>query len=213
MYAGGERRTPPGLENVIDSLDKCAFLDCSVKNDVLTVEGNYLNQAKLSTPTDSELATTYSEVYEIGKNWEFVPHPDFPKDPSRVAILDQDKRLFVDGFGDGVRYGIAICACAKNISDTVFLIEEIESHQHPKALKYLIKNLLQIAEKNNLQLVVSTHSYDAFRYFYYSFDQHRRKQHFRCFHVVKDPSSGKVEAKPSEDVVSIANDIFGVERD
>lgn len=212
VYEGGERHYPPGAKNLINFLDKCTLLDFSIKHDVLAFEGKYLNQAKLSAPADSELADAYSKIYELGDNWEFVPHPDFPTDPSRVAILERDKRYFVDGFGDGVRYGIAICACAKTISDTALLIEEVESHQHPKALKQLVKKLLEISKENNLQLIISTHSFETFRYFYYSFDKKGRKEHFRCFHIIRDSTTGKVKASPTDNIQAITHDIFGIAR-
>lgn len=219
VYSGGEREPVPVVENVMTFFDRCTFLDCSIKHDIRTIEGTYLNQAKLSSPADLELADAYSSLYGLKKNWEFVPHPDFPTDPSRVAVLEQDKRLFVDGFGDGVRYGMAICACARMSSDTAMFIEEIESHQHPDSLRKLIDYLVESSLQNNLQLFITTHSDKAARYFMYHFREEEQKvdpraQNMRYFHVERDRSTGKVDCASIDimnatDQSKVIADLFG----
>lgn len=133
-----------------------------------------------------------------------------PDTPSRFAILEGKRRLFFDDFGDGVHYGLAIMAIAKTRENTALFIEEIESHQHPEAIKNLVSNLLDIARMNNLQLFITTHNQNVWNYLYYYYENpEERKKEFRCFHVVRDKGSGEVEAKIEEGIVNIQPDLHG----
>jgi AAA15 family ATPase/GTPase len=102
-------------------------------------------------------------------------------------------------------------AVAKTRNNTALFIEEIESHQHPEAIKNLISNLLDIARMNNLQLFITTHNPYVHRYLYYHYKSpEERKKEFRCFHVIRDKDSGEVEAKIEEGILNIYEDIFGI---
>ena len=96
---------------------------------------------------------------------DFFPTQIFTKRPSRFSIVIGKRRIFLDDFGDGLHYGLAILAAAKTRKNTALFIEEIECHQHLAALKKLIPTLLNIAIENNLQLFVTTHDYNIWRLF------------------------------------------------
>lgn len=178
------------------------FLDPSILNDPEGI--SYFRELKHKN-RDEKLAEEIRETYAINGNWEFVPHPivgDF-----RVAFEENGEKIFYDNFGDGLRYGAAICSLAEARNDTALFIEEIESHQHPGALRKLIKQLLQISKQNNLQLFITTHSDHVWRYFDYSYPSSEEKnEEFTTFYVERD-NSGKVTATPTEDEAKIA-DIF-----
>ena len=188
------------------------FIDPTIKKDVSLIEGSYLSKVKLSEESSSDLVNRMAEIYQTQPSWEFLSHPDFPPiDPSRFAILERKKRLFIDNFGDGLHYGLAIMASAKTVGKTALFIEEIESHQHPKAIKDLIPNLIEISRDNNLQLFVTTHNPYVLRHFhYYYHSPQERKKEFRCFHIIRDKDSGEVEAKIIENITDVSEDLFGL---
>ena len=102
-------------------------------------------------------------------------------------------------------------ASAKTVGKTALFIEEIESHQHPKAIKDLIPNLIEISRDNNLQLFVTTHNPYVLRHFhYYYHSPQERKKEFRCFHIIRDKDSGEVEAKIIENITDVSEDLFGL---
>jgi predicted ATPase len=134
----------------------------------------------------------------------------FSRHPSRFAILEGKRRLFFDNFGDGLHYGLAITSAAKTRSNTALFIEEIESHQHPEAIKNLISNLLDISRTNNLQLFITTHNQYVRNYLYWHYiSPEKRKKEFRCFHITRDKGTGEVEARIEEGIVNIQEDLHG----
>jgi predicted ATPase len=178
--------------------DRSVFIDPTVKTDVKQIEGNYLNILKLSEADSSDLAKRTAEIYDTKPSWEFLPHPDFPPDnPSRFAILEGNRRMFFDNFGDGLHYGLAVLAVAKTRTNTALFIEEIESHQHPEAIGKLISNLVEIARMNNLQLFITTHSRIVWSFFEKAFETEDARQRFlRVYRVVRDGETGHVECIP-----------------
>jgi len=175
--------------------DRSVFIDPTVKTDVRQIEGNYLNMLKLSEVDSSDLAKRTAEVYGTRPSWEFLPHPDFsPSTPSRFTILEGNRRLFFDNFGDGLRYGLAILAIAKTRMETALFIEEIESHQHPEAIKNLVSNVKSIAEMNSLQLFITTHNRFVWNCLEKEFQtEDERQKSLRVYHVVRDKNTGIVE--------------------
>jgi len=206
----GRREPPfPDIKDIMQYLDDAILLDSSIITDLPKMEGDYLSKTKL-LGEDMDVAKRHADIYGKQAGWEFIPHPDFPRQ-SRVALPEYRRRVFLDDFGDGPRYGLAIISAAKTIHDTALLIEEIESHQHPGSLRKLIKHLIEISKDNNLQLFITTHSFDTFRFLYYYYtDPEERKKEFRCFHVVRD-ATGKVDVKPEENIGTIRKDIFEIE--
>lgn len=175
--------------------DHSVFIDPAIKTDVMQIEGKYLNVLKLSENDSSDLAKRTSEIYDTKPAWEFLPHQDFsPNDPSRFAILEGNRRMFFDNFGDGLHYGLAILAIAKTRTNTALFIEEIESHQHPEAVGKLISNLVEIAETNDLQLFITTHNRFVWGYFEKEFEpEGKREKSLRVYHVTRDKNTGIVE--------------------
>ena len=120
--------------------------------------------------------------------------------------------MHVDDYGDGFRYAFSILTSALLFKKRALLIEEIESQQHPGSLGKLIENLVKISKTNNLQLFITTHSFDVWRYFMYSFkDELTRKKDFRSFHVVRDANTGKVDVSQEYSIPKIKEDIFEIE--
>lgn len=198
-------------EEIRRYFDCSVLIDPTIKTDVRQVEGNYLNVLKLLEEDSLDLARRTAEIYDTKPSWEFLPHPDFsPDTPSRFAILEGNRQLFFDNFGDGLHYGLAMLAIAKTRTNTALFIEEIESHQHPEAIKNLVANLLSIAKTNNLQLFITTHSDYARNYLHYWYKKkEERDKDFRCFHIMRNKDNGEVEARIEEGIVNIIEDLHG----
>lgn len=211
IHRGPAEVSSPQSEQIRHYFLQSVLIDPTIKTNVTQIERSYLNMIKLSETSSSDLAKRISEIYETEPNFEFLPHPDFSADtPSRFAILEGKRRLFLDNFGDGLHYGLAIMAIAKTRKNTALFIEEIESHQHAEAIRSLISNLLNIARTNNLQLFMTTHNQSVWRYLYYHYkNPEERNKEFRCFHVMRDNDSGKVEARIEEGIVNIQPDLHG----
>jgi len=197
----------PNPREILQYFDRSVFIDPTVKTEVRQIEGIYLNVLKLSEKASSEMAKRVAEVYDTEPSWEFLPHQDYsPDNPSRFAVLEGGRRLFVDNFGDGFHYGLAVLAAAKTRTKTALFIEEIESHQHSGSLSKLIRHLVRISRDNNLQVFLSTHSMDVWETLHrgvYADDEAKEKEEFRCFLIEKNVETGEVTSENTYDVQKI----------
>lgn len=75
-----------------------------------------------------------------------------------LALQLPDTTIRIDDLGDGARNALLITSILLTKRNTVILIEEPENHQHPAGLATLIKFILNLARKNNLQFFFTTHS-------------------------------------------------------
>jgi hypothetical protein len=71
-----------------------------------------------------------SELFQTDPNWEFMPHPDFPTE-YRVALTKGGSRVFLNGFGDGIRFCIvlvATCMLSRALKTKTRLIDSFCSY-------------------------------------------------------------------------------------
>lgn len=180
-----------------------SLIDCSLKSDTNEIE-RALGWLKIKGK-DVEFGKILNDIYGKGKEWEFMPHPDNP-DEKRLAIREAGGLTYFSDFGDGLRYCVGILGTAVNRENTALFIEEIESHQHSGSLRKLIKHLVEIVRKNNLQVLLSTHSNDVWNSLVrgvYLDDAETEKKEFRCFLVERDEETGKTTAESTDDVQKI----------
>lgn len=182
--AGKTSPVGPDSVGLMDYFDYAIFLDCSMKTNMAKLETAYLERVKLSGKIQ-DFADLFATIYNKEGNGEFTHHPDFPEAPSRFTIRENEKSIFIDDLGDGPRYGAALCAGAMSRQNTGIFIEEIESHQHPEALKTLAKKLVELSQANNLQFFITTHSLETWKTFSNgAYDNpEKRKTELRTFHV------------------------------
>ena len=76
-----------------------------------------------------------------------------------MALLPEGG-VAVDWFGDGLRYALNILALGMLLKGTVLMVDELETHQHPESLKKLTQTLFELAKRQNLQLFLTTHSWE-----------------------------------------------------
>ena len=110
---------------------------------------------------DRRLRGMANEIY--GLNIESFNQMPFAGSNRLVALLP-DQPLAVDWLGDGLRYGLNILAIGILLENTFFLVEEPETHQHPESLKLLTQTLFELSSKQNLQLFLTTHSWEFMTY-------------------------------------------------
>jgi len=189
--------------NATEHFRNAVLIDCRKKVQLSAVE-SHLGKIKLEL-RDDEFGNILGKIYNKGKHWEFLPHPDSPEE-KRIAFREGKKRYFLSDFGDGFRFGLSICATAMTLRRTAIFIEEIENHQHSGSLKQLILNLVDISRKNDLQLFITTHSNDVWNSFsrvLYKDDPEKEKEEFRCILVDRDFTSGVVTAEVTDNVQRI----------
>ncbi len=139
------------------------MFDNFAKSNVETAEGSHLQRVK-HLGADNAVAEAYALAYREGTvSWEMLPYAG---GGYRMSIRGSDRKpRFIDSLGDGARGGFLLLATALALRNSWLLIEEIENHQHPSALREIIGQLDRISKDNNIQLFITTHSPDAFRYF------------------------------------------------
>ncbi|MFX0097827.1 MAG: ATP/GTP-binding protein [Candidatus Hodarchaeota archaeon] len=191
-----------------------ALLDNSVKNDIQSIE-ELLGGIK-GSGLDEEFGKYLDSIFEKGKYWEFIPHPENYLE-YRVAFRNGIPR-FLTGLGDGIKYAMRIIGTALIADDKGIFIEEIESNQHPASLRKLISFLIETAFRNNLQLFVTTHNEPVLRNIIYHFRPEegkldKRAKDVNVFHVQREDKTGIVRCEPidiyySEDYKKLTGDIY-----
>lgn len=169
------------------------FIDSSSRNDLRYIE-TLLGRIKNEEKTE-EFGNLLHEVYGIGPEWEFRPHPDF-EGVYRVAVKGNVKYIFLEGLGDGMRFAMMILANCLLVKDAAIFIEEIESNQHPASLRRILNLLVTISKANNLQLFITTHSPRLWREFEVIFEKTAEQiDELQCYLVERNSKSGVVNCK------------------
>jgi len=110
---------------------------------------------------DKDLVRFLNEIY--GVNAEALTYT--PLSPSSryfvLAIATPKASIHIDELGDGAKYAITILSLCLLLENSALLIEEIESHQHAGAITKLLPYLMQTAKEKNVQLFITTHSFEV----------------------------------------------------
>ena len=83
----------------------------------------------------------------------------------KLSISIKERKVFLDNVGDGMRQSAYLLSLMASMKPTVFLIEEIEMHQHPLALRNLVDQIIKLAKEKHHQVFLTTHSPDVFGLF------------------------------------------------
>ena len=111
---------------------------------------------------------------------------------NRVTAGLPDKGVAVDWLGDGLRYALNILALGMLLEGTILMVEEPESHQHPESLRKLTQTLFELAKKQNLQLFLTTHSWELMTY---ALEAAEEKELELAFHHLDLLQDGILEAR------------------
>jgi predicted ATPase len=204
-------RVAPGAKKE-NYAEDATFIDSSSRNDLQLIE-SILGQLKLRG-LDLDFGNFLSQVFETDPRWEFMPHPDFP-DQYRVALSKGNNRVFLNGFGDGIRFCMLLIGRSMLSENTALFIEEIENNQHPDSLAKMVPFLADTSKKNNLQLFITTHSPLVMRLFEEHFKTGGEKSKLRIYRVSRNERNGAVqctaltEEELAEWFTKVDQDLFG----
>ena len=76
-------------------------------------------------------------------------------------MLRTGERIRLSDMGDGIQTLVTLMMLYEHVKPEVLLVDDIESHLNPRALKILARWLLKIIEKDNIYFIASTHSLEA----------------------------------------------------
>ena len=112
----------------------------------------------------SRVTTDPLELIELDK---FVQEQNLIPNVERlmeggVVYRDGDETYFLPYAVHGRGFGILLnmISVIRQCRDGVLLIEEPENHMHPGYLQVFVENLMMLAKKLNVQVFMTTHSYD-----------------------------------------------------
>ena len=144
---------------------------------------------------DRRLCDMINDVYSM--NVEVFNQADFGRF-NRITAGLPERGVAVDWLGDGLRYALNILALGMLLDGTILMVEQLETHQHPESLKKLTQTLFELAKKQNLQLFLTTHSWELMTYALESADQTGLGL---AFHHLDLDTSGALKARaiPSPD--------------
>lgn len=184
-------------EEVLSFLENISLIDPVIKSRTGDLETKY-DEIKRNEKYDEALKVLKETYGDELRGWELSRYFNQGSGENRTAFSYRGGRpVYVDDIGDGMKIGFAAITRAYTTQNSLLLIEEIETYQHPSALKKLIESLVEAVLRSNLQLVVTTHSPDVLRYFIGVYPK------TRVFFVEKDPNEDTVSVNDQEDLLSI----------
>ena len=110
---------------------------------------------------DAKLTQMINETYGLDvEGFSLVPFGN----NNRLYALLPKRAVAVDWQGDGLRYALNILALGMLLKGTILMVEEPETHQHPDSLRKLTQTLFELAKQQDLQLFLTTHSWEFMTY-------------------------------------------------
>lgn len=77
-----------------------------------------------------------------------------------VDLVDMPKKISLNTMGEGLKKYLAILASVIIGEYEYICIDEIENGLHFESMKKLLESIIKLAQKTNIQLFISTHSYE-----------------------------------------------------
>ncbi|MDE1769519.1 MAG: AAA family ATPase [Thaumarchaeota archaeon] len=145
----------------------------------------------------SDKKLTPEDIYDTSTSFEWS---EYAEGGIRLSLVSKDTDVYVDSFGEGHKSGISLLTILKGCKNSIILIEEIETHQHPSSLRDLISRLQKICIENNNQVFVTTHSPDVLQFF-------AKSQDTLFFHLQKNEEYGIISNQITPKDVNMIRDI------
>ena len=128
---------------------------------------------------DKQVVEVLRQGYEpTAEGLTYMPYPE------GLAVQLKDTTVRIDDLGDGARIAVITGLALSTVKDTAVMIEDPESHQHPKGLAVIMDFALKMAKTNNLQLLITTHSIELVKILRKLSDKHSLK--YKVYHVQRD---------------------------
>ena len=145
------------------------------------LEGKYLKKNKKkfidsSKPTNIDLTNLYSYIQDLGKQDKFLEYLQIidknitriepqvrGKEQSflRITLKNPKQSLISSELGEGTNRYIEILSVLLKNSNGIVLIDEIENGIHYTKLYDIWKAIIEIVQKENIQLFVTTHDLES----------------------------------------------------
>lgn len=153
------RELIPDFESVQHFLKNMVFVESRLIYEMESVERSLWNDL-LKKRLDRLITEVIREGYEIPvEDITYMPYGD----KYQLAVKLPKTTVRVDDLGDGARYSMVFLMVAALAHSSAILIEEPENHQHPGGLAKSMEMILDLIERNNVQLFASTHSIEFLR--------------------------------------------------
>ncbi len=123
----------------------------------------------------------------------------------KIFKKDSKESLSLYDYGNGMYKAFYIAASALLSQDGILLIDEIEAGIHSKALSLFIQRLLEVCNKNNIQLFLTTHSLEAIDTILN--DCQNKINDIAVYHLQSTKLSTKIKRYSGERLVELRNDI------
>ncbi len=106
------------------------------------------------------------DIESIIKSEGVVPNMlRFNFDSIVFETSEGNKEVSMNMMGDGFRTLVSILSVLKSSpKGSIILLEEPEVHLHPGYVKQFVRYLISLSRSTNIQLFISTHSYDLIEY-------------------------------------------------
>ncbi len=195
-----ERRDIQVPEEILSFIEKVSIVDPAITSRPEQLEGQFdeIKQAEKYDITFQALKETYDDNC---RSWELSRYLGVQSENRTAFTYTGGRPVYVDDIGDGMKTGFAAVTLGGNRSKTILLVEEIETHQHPAALRKLVKFLVDTVINNELQLFITTHSPDVLRYFTQFYPP------TKVFLIEKDPTNDTVIASSQNSAIDIFSNI------
>jgi AAA15 family ATPase/GTPase len=113
----------------------------------------------ISNRRDKLLRNAVNETFDMNaEGLQLLPNGEF-------MVMFEKYSIPLDSMGDGTRAAMRAFMCLAMVSDTLFLMEEPECHQHPGSLELFAKGLCKLAKERRVQIILTTHSQECIRAF------------------------------------------------
>ncbi len=146
--------------NIIKTLEKIIFIDSMFLRNPKLLEERLWSRL-LAKRLDKEIIKVIREGYEpLAEDLTYAPL--YPNMYTLFLKLPHTS-ISIDVLGDGARNAIGLMAPLVLAKDTIVLLEDPEIHQHPGGIGVLMRFILNIIKKNNIQLIMSTQSIEFVR--------------------------------------------------
>lgn len=149
------------------------------------------------TPLKSDLIQNLHLISPMIEDIAVIGHPDIKGARQfRLKIKNSDPAILLTSMGEGTKRLLEITLAMINAKGGILLVDEIENGIHYSIHSTLWKYILELAEKYDVQVFVTTHSWDCIEGF---------QQALNTFH---DPSQGLLLrlSKRNDDIISTSFD-------
>ena len=154
----------------IDFLGRTTLIDADMIRKTEEIELAFWEEIRRSR-MDKDLAAELNEIFKINiKDLALIPSQSPRPRPDRggerrvsvkLTASLEEFTLNMDSYGEGVRDALSVLIFAASLEGTMLLMEEPEAHFHPEAMSLILRNIVEIAKRNNLQLFITTHNLET----------------------------------------------------